>query len=165
LNFEAEFDLVYARFLLTHLTDPADALQRMVKATKLDGVVVVEDLDHSGIFSYPPCSALQQHVSLYNQIIRRKGADPEIGPKLPVLFHQVGLRDVHLSHVQPIFIEGEAKRIHQITLDNITPALIAAGLATEAEISELLSELDNFVQNSRTIMSFPRIFQVWSCRR
>jgi hypothetical protein len=60
---------------------------------------------------------------------------------------------------------GEAKSIHQITLENITRAVIAAGLATEAEINALFSELDNFVQNSQTIMSFPRIFQVWAYRK
>ena len=125
LDYEAEYDLVYARFLLTHLSDPVNALQRMANAAKPDGVVVVEDMDHSGIFCYPACPALKQHVSLYNRIIRLKGADSEIGPKLPALFRQVGLHDLHLSHVQPAFIEGEAKRIHQIALENIAPAVIA----------------------------------------
>jgi hypothetical protein len=136
-----------------------------VDATKPGGVVVVEDMDHSGIFCYPACPALKQHVSLYNQIVRFKGADPEIGPKLLALFRQVGLQELHLFHVRPAFIEGEAKRIHQITLESIAPAVIAAGLATEAEISALLSELDNFAQNPQTIMSFPRIFQLWAYRK
>lgn len=165
LDHEAEYDLVYARLLLTHLSDPVNALQRMVNATKPGGVVVVEDMDHSAIFCYPACPALKQHVSLYNQVVRLKGGDPEIGPKLPALFRQVGLHDLHLSHVQPAFIEGEAKRVHQITLENIALAVIAAGLATEAEINALYSELDNFVQNSQTIMAFPRIFQVWAYRK
>jgi hypothetical protein len=137
----------------------------MVHATKPGGVVVVEDMDHSGIFCYPACPALKQHVSLYNQIVRLKGGDPEIGPKLPALFREVGLPNLHLSHVQPAFIAGEAKRIHQITLENIAPAVVTAGLATEAEINALFSELDNFAQDSQTIMSFPRIFQVWASRK
>jgi SAM-dependent methyltransferase len=165
LDYEAEYDLVYARALLTHLRDPVNALQRMVHAAKPGGVVIVEDIDHSGIFCYPACPALNQHVSLYNQIARQKGGDPEIGPKLPALFRQVGLQDLHLSHVQPVFIEGEVKHIHQITLENIAPAVIAAGLATETEINALLSELDSFAQNSQTIISTPRIFQVWAYRQ
>jgi ubiquinone/menaquinone biosynthesis C-methylase UbiE len=164
LGYEAEYDLVYARFCLTHMSDPLNALQRMVNATKPGGVVVVEDMDHSAIFSYPACQALNQHINLYDQIVRLKGADPEIGPKLPALFRQVGLQDLHLSHVQEAFIEGKAKRIHQITLENISPAVVSAGLATEAEIKALFSELDNFVQNPQTIVSFPRIFQVWAYR-
>jgi SAM-dependent methyltransferase len=165
LDYEAEYDLVYARFLLTHLTDPVNALQRMVKATKPGGVVIVEDIDHSGIFCYPACSALEQYISLYNQIVKLKGADPEIGPKLPALFRQVGLQDLHLSHDQPAFMEGEAKRMPQITLENSAPAVMAAGLATETEINALFLELDTFAQDSQTIMSLPRIFQVWAYRK
>ena len=164
LDYEAEYDFVYARLLLTHLRDPAQALHRMLKATKPGGVVVVEDMDHSGVFCHPPSSALEQHVSLYNQVARSRGADPEIGPKLPALFHQVGLQDVNLLHVQPAFKEGTGKQIHQITLQNIAPALMAAGIATEAEIAALFSELADFAQDAQTIMSFPRIFQVWAYR-
>jgi SAM-dependent methyltransferase len=164
LDYEAEYDFVYARLLLTHLRHPAQALQRMLKATKPGGVVVVEDMDHSGVFCHPASAALEQHIRLYNQVARARGADPEIGPKLPALFHQVGLQEINLLHVQPAFKEGTGKQIHQITLQNIAPALMAAGLATEAEITALLSELDDFARNVQTIMSFPRIFQVWAYR-
>jgi ubiquinone/menaquinone biosynthesis C-methylase UbiE len=102
LDDEAAYDLVYARLLLTHLRNPVNALQRMVNAAKPGGVVVVEDMDHSGIFCYPASPTLKRHVSLYNQIVRIKGADPEIGPKLLALFRQVGLQDLHLSHVQQL---------------------------------------------------------------
>jgi len=164
LDYTAEYDFVYARLLLTHLRDPAQTLQQMLKATKPGGVVVVEDMDHAGVFCHPASAALEQHVRLYNQVARARGADPEIGPKLPALFQQVGLQAVNLTHVQPAFKEGTGKQIHQITLQNIAPALIAAGLATADEITALFSELDNFAQDTQTIMSFPRIFQVWAYR-
>jgi SAM-dependent methyltransferase len=164
LDDDAAYDLVYARLLLTHLTNPADALRRMMKAAKPRGVVVVEDLDHSGIFTYPACPALARHMHLYNEVVRRRGADPEIGPRLPALFREVGLQGWQLTHVQPAFDLGEAKHIHQITLENVAPALIAAGLSTEAGINDLLSALDEFARNPQTIVSFPRIFQVWARR-
>src|SRR5215216_60258 len=37
LDYEGEYDLVYARFLLTHLREPVHALQRMIKAAKPGG--------------------------------------------------------------------------------------------------------------------------------
>ncbi len=67
--------------------------------------------------------------------------------------------------VQPAFLDGNAKRIHQITLENITEAVIAAGLASQEELHALAAELDAFAQNPRTLVSFPRIFQVWAYRR
>jgi hypothetical protein len=59
-------------------------------------------------------------------------------------------------------MDGEAKHIHQITLENIAPAAFTAGLASEGEIDAMSAELDDFAQNSETIISFPRIFQVWA---
>ncbi len=44
------------------------------------------------------------------------------------------------------------------------PAVLAAGLATEAEIQVLSSELDGFARDFQTVVSFPRIFQVWAYR-
>lgn len=164
LEDDAEYDLTYTRFLLTHLRDPAAALRRLVRATKPGGVLVVEDIDHSGVFCYPPCPAVDQHVSLYDRVVRSKGADPELGPRLPALFREVGLTTLHVSHVQPVFMDGDAKRLHQITLENIAPALVASSLATEAELEVLVRALDEFVERTDTIVSFPRVFQVWARR-
>jgi len=158
------YDLVYARFLLTHLSDPLSTLQGMVNAAKPGGVIVVEDLDHAAIFSYPVCPAIAQFSRLYDRLARLSGGDPEIGPKLPALFHQAGLRDPQFSHIQPAFMQGEAKKIHEITLENVAPAVIDAALASEAEIEALYSDLSEFSQDSQTIVSFPRIFQIWARR-
>ncbi|MBT3928289.1 MAG: class I SAM-dependent methyltransferase [Rhodospirillaceae bacterium] len=158
------YDLVYARLLLTHLSDPLSTLKLMINAARPGGIIVVEDMDHSAIFCYPACPALEKHLSQYDRMVRSNGADPDIGPKLPALFRQAGLADLHFSHVQPAFMAGEAKQIHQITLENVAPAAIAAGLASEAEIDALSSELDGFAQNPETIMSYPRIFQLWAQR-
>lgn len=164
LEDDGDYDLVYARFLLTHLRDPAAVLRRMVRAAKPGGVIAVEDIDHSGVFSHPRSPALEQFVGLYNQVVRSRGADPEIGPRLPALFREVGLTDLHLSHVQPVYIDGEAKHIHRVTLDNIAPALAAAELATGAEVEALTRALDEFLSRPDTIVSTPRIFQVWARR-
>ena len=72
--------------------------------------------------------------------------------------------ELHLSHVQPVYIDGEAKHIHRITLDNIAPALTAAALATDAELEVLARALDAFLTRPDTIVSTPRIFQVWARR-
>ena len=158
----AGYDLVYTRLVLTHLPDPQAMVQRMVRAARPGGVVVVEDLDHGAIFCQPACPALERHVTLYNQVTRLKGADPQIGPRLPNLLWQAGLQDLQVQVVQPAFLEGDAKRIHQISLENIAEAVIAAGLASQAELQALAAELDAFAQNPRTLINFPRIVQVWA---
>ena len=76
------------------------------------------------------------------------------------MMRRAGLIDVRLNVVQPAFMDGDAKRIHVITLENIFDPTIAAGLATEVELRSLGARLTRFVDDADTIVSFPRIFQV-----
>jgi ubiquinone/menaquinone biosynthesis C-methylase UbiE len=154
-----DFDLVYARLLLTHLREPDAVLLRMVAAVKPGGAVVVEDLDHSAVFSYPDCAALHLFVALYNEVARRRGGDPEIGPKLAGMFRRAGLDDIRLGVAQPVFMDGPEKRIHQLTLENVRDAMHAEGVATPQEMEMLASALETFSSDTDTISSFPRIFQ------
>jgi 2-polyprenyl-3-methyl-5-hydroxy-6-metoxy-1,4-benzoquinol methylase len=43
------YDVVYARFLLHHLSEPVDLLRRMWAAVRAGGVLVVEDADFCGL--------------------------------------------------------------------------------------------------------------------
>src|SRR5215211_6504631 len=66
LDAEGTYDLVYARFLLTHLRDPQMMLRQMVRAAKPGGAIVVEDINHDAIFCYPACAAVDRYITLYN---------------------------------------------------------------------------------------------------
>jgi 2-polyprenyl-3-methyl-5-hydroxy-6-metoxy-1,4-benzoquinol methylase len=77
------YDLVYARFLLTHLPDPQATVSCMVDAAVPGGVVAVEDIQHSSVFAYPASPFMERYVELYDEVVRRRGCDPDIGPRLP----------------------------------------------------------------------------------
>ncbi len=157
-------DLVYARFLLTHLREPAAALARLAAAARPGGVVVVEDIEFAAHFSAPACPAFTRYVTLYQEVVRRRGADPDIGPRLFGLFCDAGLDPVRLKVVQPAYSRGPGKRLAALTLEHIREAVKAAGLATNGEIDDLLAELDAFAADGRAVLSLPRIFQLWACR-
>jgi SAM-dependent methyltransferase len=158
---EAEFDLVHARFLLTHLADPARALARMRMALRPGGVLVVEDIDFRGHFSYPESAALWRFVELYTEIVRRKGADANIGPRLPALLMGAGFENVQMNVVQPAGIVGEVKLLNPITMENIAGSVIAGGLASQAEVEQLVAELYEYAQTPGTVVSIPRVIEAW----
>jgi ubiquinone/menaquinone biosynthesis C-methylase UbiE len=160
-TFAAEFDLVHARFVLTHLADPAMALGNMRGALRPGGVVVVEDIDIRGHFSYPESAALARFVELYSEIVRRKGADPNIGPRVPSLLTDAGFENVEMRVVQLAGMVGEVKLMTPITMQCIGPAVIAGGLASEAEVASLVAELFEFAHSPGTIFSLPRVVQAW----
>jgi SAM-dependent methyltransferase len=164
LGEEGVYDLVYSRFLLTHLPEPGRAVERMMRAARPGGLVVVEDIEFAAHFCHPACPAFDRYVSLYQQAVQRKGGDPNIGPRLVSLLLDGGLRRVGVEVVQPTYRKGPGKRIAGVTMEHIREAVVAAGLASPGEIDTIVADLDRFARNPRTILSLPRIFQVWGRR-
>src|SRR5215470_8751921 len=76
------YDLVFARFVLTHLTHPEVALQSMMTATRPGGVIVVEDIDFAGHVCYPPSHAFDRYLALYQDVVCLRGGDPTVGRRL-----------------------------------------------------------------------------------
>lgn len=159
-----EFDVVYARFLLTHLSDPASAINAFYAAVKPGGLVIVEDIDCSGCFVFPESRAFWRLHELYCAAVRKRGGDPDIGPRLPLLLKDAGFAKVDLSVVQPMGLEGEVKIIIPLTMENIAEAVVQSKLATHEEIASLVEELYDFADNPRTVAGMPRIIQAWGWR-
>jgi hypothetical protein len=49
-------------------------------------------------------------------------------------------------------------------MSRISEALIDEGLATDSEVQRILTELSHAAADSETVISLPRIFQVWGKR-
>ena len=160
-DFPPQFDLVHARFLLTHLSNPGHALQTMRRALRHGGVMVVEDIDFQGYFCHPDCPALWRYVELYTQAVRRRGGDANIGQRLPALLLEAGFETVQMSVVQPAALAGETKLLTPITMENIADAVLEEQLASREEIDRLVDELYEYARSSGTIGCIPRVVQAW----
>jgi SAM-dependent methyltransferase len=158
------FDIVYARFLLTHLDCPSHAVAEFYRYLRPGGLVIVEDTDFNGHFTYPESQAFQRYHELYCKVLRKRGGDPNIGPRLPILLADGGFEKVEMTVVQPIGTRGEVKLLNPITLENIADAVLQDGLASRQEIDALIEELYRFAENPRTVAGLPRIIQAWGHR-
>jgi SAM-dependent methyltransferase len=155
------FDLVYARFLLSHLANPAGAIAAFGRALRPGGLLIVEDIDFKGGFAWPETIAFQRYCELYCAVVRRRGGDPDIGPRLPILLAGDGLAEIGMHVVQPVAIQGEAKLINPITLENIADAVLQDNLASPHEINALIEELYAFAADPGTVAGLARIIQAW----
>lgn len=164
LRQDAAYDFVYSRFLLTHLSQPGLAVESMVQAARPGGVVAVEDIEFAAHFSHPRCVALDRYVTLYQEVVKRKGGDANIGPSLVGLLMTAGLEEVHVEVVQPTYRSGLGKRIAQVTMEHIKEAVVGEGLASVQEVDSIVADLDRYAADESTIVSLPRIFQVWGRR-
>jgi ubiquinone/menaquinone biosynthesis C-methylase UbiE len=119
------FDFIHTRFVLTHLTDSAQALKHIRAALCPGGIIVLEDIDFSGYFCYPDCEALWRYVHLYTETTRRRGVDANIGPRLPSLLAEAGFENIQVNIVQLSGLAREVKLISPLTMENIADAVIA----------------------------------------
>jgi len=159
-----EFDVAYARFLLSHLNEPENCLAAMVEACATGGTIVIEDTDFAASFCSPTCAAYERYKELYQELVQRRGGDSNIGPKLPAMLRRAGIEGVELNVIQPAHIHGEGKLMAPLTMSRISDALTAEGLATEDEVQQILHGLNEAAANCETVMSLPRMFQVWGKR-
>lgn len=158
------YDYCYARFLLTHLSDPVAVLGVMRDSLKTGGVIAVEDIDMSGAFCYPENPHFHRLTELYSKVVRRKGGDPDIGYKLPSLLRRAGLETIQVGLVQPLHLEGEEKKLMLVTLENITEPVLAEGLSNRDELDSTIEGLTAFTADPTTLVSLPRVFQSWGVR-
>jgi ubiquinone/menaquinone biosynthesis C-methylase UbiE len=159
-----KFDFVHVRFVLTHLADPRKALKKMRQALNPGGVLAVEDTDFRGHFCHPESPAFSRYVELYTKAGQRRGADPNIGPRLPGLLIEAGFEAVQINLVQLAAMSDESKLMAPLTMENIADTVLTEGLASHAEIDQLVHDLYEFARDPNTIVSGPRVIQTWGHR-
>jgi SAM-dependent methyltransferase len=157
----ARYDVIYARFVLTHLGDPAEGLAALCARLAPGGAIVVEDIDFSGHFCYPDSAAFRRYVELYAKVVASRGCDANIGPRLPALMRAAGLADISMNVVQPAGISGDVKLIGPITLEAIADSVLQAGLTTPDALNKTVDDLYAFATADGTLLSMPRIIQAW----
>jgi SAM-dependent methyltransferase len=158
---ETGYDLVYARFLLTHLGEPLKALQAMVSAAKPGGVVVVEDGEFSAAFCYPPHEAFARFVRWSCETVRRRGADLDIGPRLPAALRAAGLSAVGINLAQvPLYLR-EDKELIVVSMQQRRATTLAEGVANEEEFDEAYAALRALADDPESVLTMPRVWQVW----
>jgi ubiquinone/menaquinone biosynthesis C-methylase UbiE len=155
------FDLIYTRFVLTHLTDPAATVGHLVARLAPGGTLVVEDIDYSGHFCYPASAAHDRYMRWYSETAIRRGVDPNIGPRVPLMLRDAGLEAVTMHIVQPSGFEGEVKSLVPITMEAIADSVVQAGLASEEDVDATIAELVAFAERDDTILGTPRIVAAW----
>jgi hypothetical protein len=75
-----------------------------------------------------------------------------------------GIPDPRVAVVQPVWTEGEGKTLPWSTLEATAEAIVSEHVASADEVAVALSSLQQFTADPRTLISGPRVFQLWSRR-
>ncbi|MFC4949836.1 methyltransferase domain-containing protein [Pseudonocardia sp. GCM10023141] len=133
------FDLVHARLVLVHLPRREQALASMVTALRPGGVLLVEDADPvlQPLLcpdEFGPEQELANRLRRgFRELLAARDADLAFGRTLPRLLRAAGLVDVGADAYFPITAPA-ATVLELATVDQVADRLVAAGIATTAEL-------------------------------
>jgi SAM-dependent methyltransferase len=140
-------DLVHARLVLTHVARREEALASMVGALRPGGVLLIEEAD-PGLQpllcpdEYGPAQQLANRLRHgFRTLLADRAADLAYGRTLPRLLRELGLVDVGADAYFPI-TDPACAVLERATVEQIRHRLVAAGIATDAEVDRHLANLD-----------------------
>jgi hypothetical protein len=87
----APFDLVFARLLLIHMTDPVAAVRRLAALVRPGGTLVLMDYDLSRMACRPDHPAVARGLRIIADCFTRSGKDADCGLKLASYIADAGL--------------------------------------------------------------------------
>ena len=153
-------DLVYSRFLMCHVPQPARAIREMRSLLKAGGVLVCEDYDQKSVTSEPPSRCYTRLNEISSGMDAAFGVDSNIGSKLPRLFQEAGFADPQVSLQHIIRQRGEEKRFWEITLEEARTAILQHGVAAAEELDQICAELRRIAEDETTGVVLARVTQV-----
>ncbi|MGW2097427.1 methyltransferase [Streptomyces olivaceoviridis] len=141
------FDLVHARLVLVHVPDRERALRNMIQSLRPGGRLLIEDADPAlqpltCPDEYGPEQRLANRLRRgFRELLADRGADLSYGRKLPRLLREAGLHDVEADAYFPV-ASPACTALETATVRQIRVRLVAAGLATDAEIDQHLANVE-----------------------
>jgi hypothetical protein len=110
-----------------HVDDLRGVIGLMAAGTKPGGAVVFEDAHFEAVFTSPPCPANDLiYGKWYPEAVRRRGGDPNIGPRPPLLLEAAGRECLGIDAAQPAHFRGSLKQLPQLSAAMIRDGVVRA---------------------------------------
>ena len=145
---DASFDLVFTRYMLLHVPDPAEVIREMFRVTRPGGFVVAYEPDCCIEFCYPPNAAMERMSYLWRHLFPH----PLMGRQLVHLFRSAGAANYSAGAVLGMdHDQGFYKRWYRMTAEAVGPAAIAKKLMTAEEFDTLLDSARQLEANPQSV--------------
>ncbi len=135
----APFDLAYTRLFLMHQVDPVQTLRHIADLLRPGGVLIAhEPLRNPPPRAHPSVEALTDYWALLHRLLERAGVPPDSVENLPRHAREAGFEVEAVSGYFAAMDPRVGLEIHANTLAAARDRAVMAGVATEAEIDDLI---------------------------
>ena len=133
------FDHVFVCFLLEHLSNAVDALQRLAVMLRPGGTITVIEGDHGSVYFHPDSPDAHAAIACQVQLQAASGGNACIGRELYPLLDQAGYgeirvspRMVYVDASKPQLVDGFTKKTFTAMIEGVRDNALKKGLI-EAE--------------------------------
>ncbi len=155
------FDLVHERFVFPHTPTPDVVLQEMIALTKPGGLIAVQEADQSSWNFWPPSPKWPRLKEIIEAAFALR-SDINIGRRTFGMLRRADLQDVTIrAAVLALQNNHPYMRLPVIGLTAMRGRVIEAGISTDAELDDLLAEVEQRVRDPETIQITFTLVQVW----
>ena len=123
-----DFDFAYCRFLLSHLTEPVEAMRTMTASLKRGGLLVCEEPDLRTISTEPHSKDYASVVDAIFGVASLRRQDYRLGRRLALHADDLGLEVRRSDAYQRHFLRGRAKGFWTWSFIEAREAFLEAGV-------------------------------------
>jgi SAM-dependent methyltransferase len=162
------FDAVVGRLVLLYVDDPVAVVRRCARLLRPGGVLLAMEYEMEAVASIPSHPMVTRLNRWITAAFRQTGHDPSLGARLQDVLTEAGLSQPIALGLQTYFRHDDPRgpRLGAETVRTLTPAIVAAGLATEEEIGidTLEQRLAEALASVDGILRIPTLVGAWGRR-
>lgn len=154
---ENAFDHIFICFVLEHLSNPLDAINRLKKVLKPGGTITCIEGDHGSAYYYPENEKAGRCIDCLVQLQHEAGGNALIGRSLYPLLSQsqlqqisVSPRLVYVDDSKPALVEGFTKKTFTAMVEGVKETALEKGMMSEQDWNEGIQALYQTAQGNGT---------------
>src|SRR5215471_10500945 len=166
MEFDRPFDAIVGRLVLMYYPDPVDAIRKLMRHVRPDGLIVFQEIDLANARSLPLAPAYERSITWIKQTLRATGARIELGLELYPVFLAAGLPGPSMR-IDALIGGGPQCPVYEILAELVQTLLpvmekLNIASAAEAQVSTLAERMRDEVVALNGIVRSAGFIGAWS---
>lgn len=158
------YDFIFARFLLTRVENPEEALRKLFHSLKPGGVLLIQDYDFNTFHFSEPVRDIDVHFrELMMDALKSSGKDPVMGIRLSDYFKKALGKEADQTDASGVISTAtEAISMMCSVYENMLPLLKKFGLADDDNFTSFCELTDAILPEVKEVTAFwPLLGSAW----
>jgi 2-polyprenyl-3-methyl-5-hydroxy-6-metoxy-1,4-benzoquinol methylase len=136
IEFDQQFDAIVGRLVLMYYPDPVDAIRRLIRHVRPEGLIVFQEVDLANARSLPVAPLYERSLTWIKQTLSASGARIQLGLELHQVFLAAGLPWPSMR-IDALIGGGPHCPVYEIVAElvrSLLPAMEKLMIASAAEV-------------------------------